>query len=151
MSEPGRRTAPVTVPSETRDPRAPRQDCRELLEAIQATGGRVDAKVAAIATKVAAMDSGAAMGRALLKLKSSLDGRFATFGTRVSTRIEDLDAKLVGRVEALSSQVKANRDSIRDLGTRFQATETAVHGLDARLERVEKALAAIVKAVDAKS
>ena len=70
--------------------------------------------------------------------------------SKLSARIEDLDAKLTGRVEVLSSQVKANRGSIRDLGARFQATETAVLGLDARLERVEKALAAIAKAVDAK-
>ena len=35
-----------------------------------------------------------------------------TFESRVSARIDDRDAKLIGRVEALSSQVKANRESI---------------------------------------
>ncbi|MYD85357.1 MAG: hypothetical protein F4Y14_03760 [Acidobacteria bacterium] len=56
-------------------------------------------------------------------------------------RIEDLDAKLIARVEALSTQVKGNRE---------KATEAAVHGLDVRLEQLEKAVAAIARAGDVK-
>lgn len=161
MSDPGRRTAPATAPSDVRSRLATRQDYRELLAAIQANGqalkavdllaGRVDATVTEIGVKVSTIDSrGAGNERALLTLESKLPGRLAALGSRVSARIDDLDTKLIGRVEVLSSQVKANRESIRDLGARFQATETAVSGLDARLERVERALAAIVKVVDAK-
>lgn len=141
MSDPGKRTAPLTAPADVRTRPANRQDYRDLLTAIQANGqalkagdvlaGRVDAKVTAIDVKVSAVDAKAV-------------------GSRLSARLEDLDAKLIARVEALSSQVKANRDAIRDLGARFEATETAVSGLDVRLGRVEKALAAIARAVDAK-
>ena len=161
MSDPGKRTAAGTAPSDGRTRPAIRQDHHDLLTAMQANAqalkaadvlaGRVDAKVTAIDVKVAAVDAKATgNGRAILALESKLEGRLATVGARLSARLEDLDAKLIGRVEALSSQVKANRDAIRDLGARFQATETAVNGLDVRLERVEKALAAIVRAVDAK-
>ena len=113
--------------------------------------GRVDAKVTAIDVEVAGVHAKAVgNGRAILARESKLEGRLATVGARLAARLEDVDAKLVGRVEALSSQVKANRDAIRDLGARSQATETAVNGLDVRLESVEKALAAITRAVDAK-
>ncbi len=162
MSDPGNHTTPVTAPSDVRSQPAIRQVYRELLSAIQANGqalkaadllaGKVDTKVIAIDEKVSTLDSKAAANeRALLSLTSKLSGGLATLGSRVLARMEDLDAKLIGRVEALSSQVKANRDSIRDLGARFQATETAVYGLDVRLGRVEKTLAAIAKAVDAKT
>ena len=151
----------MTAPSDVRTRPATRQDYHDLLTAIQANGqalkaadvlaGRVDAKLTAIDVKVSAVDAkAAANGRAILTLESKLDDRLATVGARLSARLEDLDAKLIGRIEALSSHVKANRDAIRDLAARFQATETAVNGLDVRLERVEKALAAIARAVDAK-
>ena len=162
MTDPRDRTAPATAPADVRSRLATRQDYRELLSAIRANGqalkaadlllGRVDAKVAEIGVRVSAIDSRAAgHERALLTFESKLPGRLATLGSRVSARIDDLDEKLIGRVEVLSSQVKTNRDSIRDLVGRFLATETAVNGLDARLERVENALAAIAKAVDAKT
>ena len=161
MTDPRNRTATATAPADVRSRLAPRQDYRELLSAIQANGqalkaadllaGRIDAKVAEIGVTVSAIDSRAAGNeRALLTLES-LPSRLATLGSRVSARIDDLDKKLIGRVEVLSSQVKANRESIRDLAGRFLATETAVNGLDARLERVEHALAAIAAAVDAKT
>ena len=162
MTDPRNRTAPATAPADVRSRLATRQDYRELLSAVQANGqalkaadllaGRIDAKVAEIGVKVSAIDSRATGNeRALLTLESKLPSRLATLGSRVSARIDDLDEKLIGRVEVLSSQVKANRESIRDLAGRFQATETAVTGLDARLERVEQALAAIATAVDAKT
>ncbi len=161
MSDPGEHTKPVTAPSDVRSQLATRQVYRDLWSAIQANGqalkaadhlaGRVDAKVTAIDVKVATLVSKAATNeRALLTLASKLSSGLATLGSRVTARIEDLDAKLIGRVEALSCQVKANRDAIRDLGERFQATETAVNRFDVRLERVEKALAAIAMAVNAK-
>lgn len=115
MSESGRCTAPVTAPPGVRGRPASRQDHREWLSTISSNGqalkavdllaGKVDAKAAAIDTKVGAIDSRAAgIERPLLTLERSLAGRLATPGTRVSARNEDIEAKLIGRVEALSSR-----------------------------------------------